>query len=71
MGKDDWADEVAKAVEQHVHQNFPEGVNVPTGVSDDEAMRAVQKQFQDGGFDCPDDTARDIVRRAHEQQDSQ
>ena len=70
MGNNDWADEVAKAVEQHVKDNFPKGVSVPTGVNDDEAVRAVRKQFQDAGFDCPDETARDLVRRAREQQGS-
>ena len=72
MGNEDWADEVAKAVERHVKEKFPKGVSVPTGVSDDEAVRAVQKQFEDTGFGCPDETARDLVRRAREQQqDSQ
>jgi hypothetical protein len=66
MGNDDWADEVAKAVERHVKENFPEGVSVPTGVSEDEAVRAVQKQFEDAGFGCPDETARDLVRRARQ-----
>lgn len=68
MSNDDWAGEIAKAVEQHVQQNFPKGVSVPVGVSDEEAVRTVQKQFKDAGFDCPEDTARDLIRQAHEQQ---
>ncbi|ORW86902.1 hypothetical protein AWB92_24770 [Mycobacterium sp. IEC1808] len=64
MGNDDWADQVAKQIEEHVKKNFPEGVSVPTDGSEDEAVRAVQKQFEDRGFGCPDATARDIVRRA-------
>ena len=68
MGNDDLADEIARAVKQHVEENFPKGIHVRTGVSDDEAVRDVQQQFQDAGFDCPDETARDLVRRARKQQ---
>jgi hypothetical protein len=60
-------DKIAAQIEQHVKDMFPKGVNVPQGVSEDEAARAVQKQFTDAGFDCPDDTARDLVRKAWEQ----
>jgi hypothetical protein len=63
---DDWAAEVTKAVEQYVNDNMPEGVSVPTGVSEDEAARAVQERFTKAGFGCPDELARDIVRRARE-----
>jgi hypothetical protein len=38
-------------------------IEVPTGVSEDEAVRAVQRQFRRAGFVCPDDEARWIVRR--------
>lgn len=60
----DWTDAVTKAVEQYVEQNFPKGISVPTGVSEDEAVRAVQDQFRKSGFDCPDETARDLVHEA-------
>jgi hypothetical protein len=42
---------------------FPEGVSVPTGVSEDEAVQAVQDQFTVAGFDCPEEQARDLVHR--------
>lgn len=71
MGNDDIASQIAKAVEQHINKNFPKGVSVLTGVTDDEAVRDVQRQFQEAGFDCPDETARDIVRRARELQENQ
>jgi hypothetical protein len=49
-------------IQRYVDDNFPKGVSVPTGVSEDEAIRAVQKQFH--GFTCPEATARRIVREA-------
>jgi hypothetical protein len=51
-------------VQRHVDENFPKGVSVPTGVSEDEAIRAVQEQFQEAGFACPEETARMIVQEA-------
>jgi hypothetical protein len=32
-------------IEDFINKNFPQGVNVPTGVSEDEAVQAVQEQF--------------------------
>jgi hypothetical protein len=58
-------------VEDYINRNFPKGVNVPTGVSEDEAIRAVQQQFRDAGFDCPDKTARGLVHEAHKRQQNQ
>ena len=48
MDNDDWADEVANAVERHVKENFPKGISVPAGVSDDEAVRAVHQSLAYG-----------------------
>jgi hypothetical protein len=58
MGNDDFG------FQDFMDKNFPKGVNVPTGVSEDKAVRAVQKQFRDAGFDCPHETARGIARHA-------
>jgi hypothetical protein len=62
MADDDWADDIQKYIEE----NFPKGVNVPTGVSEDEAVRAVQEQFTKAGFGCPEEQARDLVRQARD-----
>jgi hypothetical protein len=51
-------------IEDYINENFPEGVNVPTGVSEDEAIQAVKQQFSDRGFDCSDETARGLVLHA-------
>jgi hypothetical protein len=45
---------------------LPEGVDVPLTGSEDEAMRAVQKQFKDAGTECTDDEARKLVHAAWE-----
>jgi hypothetical protein len=58
------ADDLSAQIEAYVQKNFPKGVSVPTGVSEDEATRAVQEQFREAGFDCSDETARGIVRHA-------
>jgi len=50
-------------IRQKIQEMFPEGVSVPTGVSEDEAVQAVQDQFTVAGFDCPEEQARDLVRR--------
>jgi len=47
--------------EDYIDKNFPKGVSVPTGVSEDEAIQAVKKQLGERGFDCTDETARRIV----------
>ena len=54
----DFGDEI----QRYVDDNFPKGVRVPTGVSEEEAVRSVQEQFS--GFVCPEETARRIVREA-------
>jgi hypothetical protein len=54
----DFGDEI----QRYVDDNFPKGVSVPTGVSEEEAIRSVQEQFP--GFLCPEETARGIVREA-------
>lgn len=47
VGNDDLADEIASAVKQHITENFPKGIHVRTGVSDDEAVRDIQQQLED------------------------
>lgn len=54
----DFGDEI----QRYVDDNFPKGVRVPTGVSEDEAIRSVQEQFP--GFTCPEEAARRIVHEA-------
>ncbi|MCV6966081.1 hypothetical protein H7J50_20040 [Mycobacterium intermedium] len=63
MGKNDLG------IEDYVNRNFPKELSVPTPdeASEEEAIRAVQKQFKDAGFDCSAKTARDLVRRAWKQ----
>jgi hypothetical protein len=51
-------------IEQYFEAHFPEGVQVPTTVSEDDAIRSVQEQFDDAGFDCSEQTARGIVQKA-------
>jgi hypothetical protein len=58
------ADDLTTQIEDYVNKNFPKGVSVPTGVSEDEAIEAVKRQFRESGFDCPDETARGIVQHA-------
>jgi hypothetical protein len=53
-------------IQQKIQEMFPEGVSVPTGVSEDEAVQAVQDQFTVAGFDCPEGQARDLVRQARD-----
>jgi hypothetical protein len=53
-----------EVIQRHVDDNFPEGVNVPTDVSEDDAVRVVQEQFQEAGFECPEETARNLVQEA-------
>lgn len=56
-------DDLVKEIQRKIQELFPEGVSVPTGVSEDEAVQAVQDQFTVAGFDCPEEQARDLVRR--------
>ncbi|MGZ6806901.1 MAG: hypothetical protein ACXVGG_09770 [Mycobacteriaceae bacterium] len=56
-------EDVVKEIQRRIQEMFPEGVSVPSGVSEDEAVQAVQDQFTVAGFDCPEEQARDLVRR--------
>lgn len=60
---------ISKSIKKHVDDNFPEGVSVPgpDGADEDDAVRVVQKQFKEAGFDCPRDTAREVVQHAWDQ----
>ena len=51
-------------IDQYFEEHFAEGVNVPTNVSEDDAIRSVQEQFDDAGFDCSEQTARGLVHEA-------
>jgi hypothetical protein len=51
-------------IKRYVDDKFPKGVSVPTGVSEDEAIRSVQEQFRQAGFGCPEETARGLVHEA-------
>jgi hypothetical protein len=51
-------------IEQYFEEHFPAGVQVPTNVSEDDAIRSVQEQFDDAGFDCSEETARGLVHEA-------
>jgi hypothetical protein len=57
-------DDLAEEIWQKIQARFPEGVSVPLGVSEDEAVRAVQDQFREAGLDCSDEAAREIVGHA-------
>jgi hypothetical protein len=56
--------DLGDAIERYVKDNFPEGVNVPLGVSEEDAIRSVQEQYEEAGFHCPDETARNLVQEA-------
>ena len=56
-------EDLVKEIQRKIQEMFPEGVSVPTGVSEDEAVQAVQDQFTVAGFDCPEEQAQDLVRR--------
>jgi len=51
-------------IKRYVDDKFPKGVSVPTGVSEDEAIRSVQEQFRQPGFGCQEETARGLVHEA-------
>jgi hypothetical protein len=51
-------------IEQYFEEHFAASVKVPTGVSEDDAIRVVQEQFDDAGFDCSEETARELVLEA-------
>ncbi|OBI01681.1 hypothetical protein [Mycobacterium scrofulaceum] len=60
---DGWIDEIEEQIERYLADNFPDGLHIPAEVSEDEKVQAVQEQLSEAGFNCPDDTAREIVRR--------
>jgi hypothetical protein len=51
-------------IEQYFEEHFSAGVQVPADISEDDAIRVVQEQFDDAGFDCSEETARGIVHEA-------
>ena len=51
-------------IEQYFEEHFAAGVKVPTNVSEDDAIRSVQEQFDDAGLDCSEETARGLVHEA-------
>lgn len=51
-------------IERYIEKHFPDSVHVQTGVSEDEAIRSVQDQFDDAGFECSEETARGLVQKA-------
>lgn len=55
-----WGDEIGRYLAEH----FPEGVHVPAGGSEADAIRSVQEQFDDAGLECSDETARGLVQEA-------
>ena len=57
MDMSDWGDEIRR----HIEDTFPKGVRVPTGVSEDVAIRRVQAQFHQAGYECPEQKARELV----------
>jgi hypothetical protein len=66
---DDVVEDIQRQAQDHlIDQLQQQGIVVPTGVSEDEAVQMVQEQFCESGFECPDDQAREIVREAWAQQ---
>jgi hypothetical protein len=59
-----WAEQVTEQIYRYIDDHFPDGLHVPPDVSEDEAVIAVQNQFSDAGFGCPEELARDIVLKA-------
>lgn len=60
---DDWIDEIEQQMERYLEDHFPDGLDIPADVSEDEKVQAVQEHLSEAGFNCPDETARNIVRR--------
>jgi hypothetical protein len=52
---------------QDIDQLRQRGIEVPTGVDEDEAMHSVQQQMTDAGLECDAFEARRIVREAWDQ----
>jgi hypothetical protein len=51
-------------IERYIREHFAEGVFVPAGGSEDDAIRTVQEQFDDAGLECSEETARGLVQEA-------
>jgi hypothetical protein len=60
MAEDDLETQIQKYIDEH----FPDDLKIPTGVTEDEAVHAIQHQLQDAGFDAPTETARRILIKA-------
>ena len=62
-------DNIVNSIKSTWTTTSPKRVSVPTPeeATEDEAIRSVQKQFETAGFDCPEDTARELVQAAYEQ----
>jgi len=60
---DDWIDQIEQQMERYLEEHFPGGPQIAADVSEDEKVRAVQEQLGEAGFNCPDETARKMVRR--------
>jgi hypothetical protein len=65
--EDDLAEEIQRQAQERIDILGGE-IEVPAGVSEEEAMRTVQEQFRKAGLECPDDEARRIVRSAWDKQ---
>jgi hypothetical protein len=66
---DDVVEDIQRQAQDLIDDQLQQqGIVVPTGVSEDEAVQMVQEQFSESGFECPDDQAREIVREAWAQQ---
>ncbi|WP_195166901.1 hypothetical protein [Mycobacteroides abscessus] len=64
MGKHD--DDFMRQVNDYVEKNAPKKIEVPDDISEDEAVLAIQKQFEDAGFGCDRDTALEIIQEARD-----
>ena len=51
-------------IDQYFEEYFAVGVKIPTNVREDDAIRSVQEQFDDAGFDCSEETARGLMHEA-------
>lgn len=68
-GVDSDIDSIIQQIADYVDKNAPHSIAVlePGETSENEAIRDVQKQYADAGFDCDENTAREIVQTAWEQ----
>jgi hypothetical protein len=61
---DDIVEDVVGDMERYFDEHCPDEVQVPDSISDDEAVRAVQHQYGQAGFECLEEQAREIVQEA-------